>query len=250
MRVATVRVVPARRTPGRAVRDVRQPDLRGGGGGVIRRLRRRPSGWFAAAAVLAVLAAAATIRAASAGGPVVPVLVAATDLQVGSRVDESMVSVARVPAGAVLPGIVTSPGAVVGRPVTAPVARGEVLTNAAFGGSPGIGPKPLSPGERAVSVPLSAAGAAAAILVPGALVDVVSTPAEGAPSARVVVAAAEVLAITPLSTAEDAAATAGGAVLLRARSRDALRLSVALDLGRGVRLLARPFAEGVRGAAP
>jgi len=217
---------------------------------MIRRLRRRPSGWFAAAAVLAVLAAAATIRAASAGGPSAPVLVAATDLQVGTRVDESMVSVARVPAGAVLPGTVTSAPAVVGRPVTASVARGEVLTNAAFGGSPGVGPEPLAPGERAVSVPLSAAGAAAAILVPGALVDVVATPAEAAPSARVVVAGAEVLAITSVSSADESGSATGGAVLLRARSRDALRLSVALDLGRGVRLLPRPFAEGVRGAAP
>lgn len=216
----------------------------------MRRLRRRPSGWFAAAAILACLAAVATVRAASSRGSVVPVLVASTDLQVGTRVDESMVTVAKVPSGGVLPGMIPSVAEIVGRAVTAPIARGEVLTTAGFGGSSGVGPEPLATGQRAVSVPLSAAGAAAAILVPGARVDVVATRGDGALEAHVVVAGAEVLAIASVSGVDDPAATDGGAVLLRVGRRDALRLSVALDLGRGVRLLPRPVDEAAGGAAP
>lgn len=210
---------------------------------MMRRLRARPSVWFVVAAVLGILAAITTIRAAASEDTTVEVLVAAADLQAGTRIGEDAIAAVRVPARGVLPGLYRSRDAVLGRVVSAPIARGEALTPSGLGGSLGVGPEPLAVGERAVSVPISAAGAAAAVLSPGVLVDVVATRGDGAPEASVVVAAAEVLAVTAAAGADDAAGSEGGAVLLRARGRAALRLSAALDLGRGVRLLPRPAAE-------
>jgi Flp pilus assembly protein CpaB len=213
-------------------------------------LRRRPSGWFAVAAVLATIAALATLRAAAVDVPMSPVVVAATDLGVGTRLDrtEELAMTVLVPRDGVLPGMFTSAESVRERVVNVPVAAGEPITEAVVGGSGELGPKPLAFGERAVSVPLAAAGAAAAVLVPGARVDAVSSPAEGDGDARVVVAAAEVLATTPPAGADEGGLE--GAALLRVSERDALRLTTALDSPRGIRLLPRPVADGPGDGAP
>lgn len=204
-------------------------------------LQRRPTGWFAAASVLALLAGLLTMRAAATRTPTDTVVVATSNLNVGTRLDrpESSLTVATVPVGGVLPGMLRTLDDVRGRTIAVPVATGEPVTEAALGGAPGVGPEPLRQGERAVSVPLSAAGAAAAVLVPGVRADVVAAPVEGATDARVVVVAAEVLAQTAPPGAEPGALD-GGAVLLRVSEADALRLSAALDLSGGVRLLPRP----------
>lgn len=208
---------------------------------ITRVLRRRPTGWFAAAAVLAVLAGLLTMRAAATDAPMGTVLVAAANLTVGTRLDGEVVSVAlvQVPAAGVLPGMRRSLDEVRGRTIAVPVAAGEPVTDAALGGAPGVGPEPLREGQRAVSVPLASAGAAAAVLVPGVLVDVLAPPVDGSTDARVVVASAEVLAQTTPPGAESGTLD-GGAVLLRVDERNALRLSAALDLAGGVRLLPRP----------
>jgi Flp pilus assembly protein CpaB len=102
-------------------------------------------------------------------------------------------------------------------------------------------PAPLAAGERAVAVPVSAAGGAAGLL-PGARVDVVASTGEG-PAGRtaVVVADAEVLAVAdPASSADVGAA---GEALLRVSSAQALRVTAALNFAREVRLLLRPGDE-------
>ncbi len=219
---------------------------------MIRRvLRRRPTGWFAAATVLAALAGLLTMRAAATHTPMDTVLVAATDLGVGTRLDQTdgIVTVVQVPAAGVLPGMRRNLDEVRGRTVAVPVGAGEPVTEAALGGAPGVGPEPLREGQRAVSVPLAAAGAAAVVLVPGVRVDVLAPPVEGSTDARVVVAAAEVLAQTTPPGAESGTLD-GGAVLLRVGERDALRLSAALDLTGGVRLLPRPPDADAGESAP
>lgn len=218
---------------------------------MIRRLgRRRPTGWFAVATLLAVLAGLLTMRAAATRMPMDTVLVAATNLSVGTRLDriETAVTPVLVPVAGVLPGMHTDPEDLRGRTIAVPLAVGEPVTDAALGGAPNIAPEPLRDGERAVSVPLTTAGAASAVLVPGVRVDVVATAQEGRTDARVIVVAAEVLAQTVPPGAEPGALD-GGAILLRVGERDALRLSAALDLAGGVRLLPRPAGE-VDGVAP
>jgi Flp pilus assembly protein CpaB len=207
----------------------------------LRRFRRRPTGWFAVAGVLAILAFVVTMRAAATRTETEAVLVARANLHVGTRLDqgETPVELVRVPVGGVLPGMVRDIEQVRGRTLAVPVAAGEPLTEAVFGGSPELDPVPLRRGERAVSVPLTAAGAAAAVLVPGVRVDVVAPPAEGTTDARLVVSAAEVLAQRTPPGAEPGTLD-GAAVLLRVSDQDALRLSAALDLSGGVRLLPRP----------
>lgn len=218
---------------------------------MIRRwARRRPSGWFAVATLLAALAALLTLRAAAGATPTETVLVAATDLRVGTRLDraDAAITAAQVPAGAVLPGMRRTLDEVRDRTIVVPVAAGEPVTDAVLGGAEGVGPEPLRTGERAVSVPLAAAGAAVPLLVPGVRVDVVAPPTGGTPDARVVVASAEVLALSVPPGAE-LGTLDGGAVLLRVGERDALRLSAALDLSGGVRLLPRPVQDA-RGSTP
>ena len=216
----------------------------------MRLTRRRPTGWFAVASVLAVVAGLLTMRAAATHTPMDTVLVAASNLSAGTRLEriDTTVTPVRVPAAGVLPGMRRSFDEIEGRTLAVPVAAGEPLTDAALGGAPGVGPEPLQDGQRAVSVPLAAAGAAAAVMAPGVRVDVVAPPVEGSTDARVVVVAAEVLAQT-LPPGAEPGTLDGGAVLLRVSERDALRLTAALDLSGGVRLLPRP-AGSVSGTTP
>lgn len=209
---------------------------------IARRLRRRPSVWFAAAGLLAVAAGLLTMRAAAVDAPTVQVVVASEPIAVGVRLDdpEAVLTLASVPVGALLPGMMRTFDEVLGRTVAVPITAGEPVTQAALGGAPGLAPPPLAPGERGLSVPVAAAGAAGAVLVPGSRVDVVASNADGpVTAARVVVADAEVIAQTNASGI-DGTGGEGAAILLRVRERDALRLTAALDRAGGVRLLPRP----------
>ena len=139
--------------------------------------------------------------------------------------------------------MLADPGDAVGRRIAVPVAAGEPITEAALGGAPGTGPEPLAVGERAVAVPLAAAGGAAAGLAAGARVDVVASTGEG-PAGRtaVVVGDAEVLAVAE-APSPDGVAPTGGEVLLRVSAAQALRITAALNFAREVRLLVRPRDE-------
>ena len=130
----------------------------------------------------------------------------------------------------------------VGRRVVAPVGVGEPLSEGVLGGAPGSGPQPLAIGERAVAVPLSAAGGSAAGLVAGARVDVVASSGEGLTGkSALVVVDAEVLAIAQPASGDGLESV--GEALLRVSSTQALRITAALNFAREVRLLARPISE-------
>ncbi len=202
-----------------------------------RLLRRRPSTWLVVAGALALLAAIATMRAA-ASGPTEPVLVAARDLTAGSRPADTDLEVLMIPAGAALPGQLLGPDDVAGRMLVTPVRAGEAITQAALGGDPAIGPRPLEADERAVSIPASAAGATVAALVPGARVDV-AAPDAVTGRVRLVVRNAEVIAVV---TAQEGDTQSQEALLLRVSADEALALSGAGDQA-GVRVIVRPFDD-------
>ncbi len=224
---------PVRRARGR-VRGVRR----------MRRVRGRRAGvWVALAGAAGLLAVVFTLRAAAQPADGGWVVVARTDLPAATVIDAELsrdgLTLAPVPAGLVLPGLLRDPADAIGRRTSAFVSTGEPLTQASLGGSPGLGPPPLAPGQRAVSVPLSAAGVA---LGPGARVDVVASTGEGlAGRTEVVVADAEVLATAGGATTGDP--MAGGEALLRVTAPQALRITEALNFAREVRLLARPPDE-------
>ena len=209
-------------------------------------IRRRRGGLLIAAAGLIGLVAAIVSLGAGSGPAPVAVVVARTPLAAGLLIDESTAATAlgsiRLPAELGLGGVLADPADAVGRRVAAPVSAGEPLTQAALGGAPGLGPAPLELGERAVAVPIAAAGAAAAGLQPGARVDVVASTGEGLTGrTAVVVPDAEVLGVAAASSADVGAAP--GDVILRADARQALRITAALNFAREVRLLVRPPDE-------
>ena len=212
-----------------------------------RRGIRRPLVWFALAGALVVLAALMVMRSASASQGTGRVVVARVVIPAGTLLDEDVASralaLAPVPDGLGLRGLVVRASGAVGRRTVAPLGPGEPVTEAVLGGSPGVGPAPLQPGERAVPVPMRAAGGAVAAPAPGARVDVIASDGEG-PAGRthVIVSDAEVMAVTPSPSGDPA--DAGGGVVLRLRADDALAVARALDFAREVRVIARPAGEG------
>jgi len=204
----------------------------------------RGIGWLVAAGLLAVVAVVLTGRAAAGRPSRDAVLVAQVPLAAGTDLSGDagrLLVLAPVPEGLALAGLVRDPTEIAGRPLAVPLAPGEPLTQAALGGAPGTGPSPLEAGERAISVPLALAGAAAGALRPGARVDVLASSGEGlAGRSRVVVGDVEVLQTG--GVARDGGPVEASA-LLRVTAPQALRVTEALDFAREVRLVIRPVAE-------
>ena len=217
------------------------------------RVRGRRGGlWLALAGAAGLVAVLLTLRAAAQPGDGGWVLVARTPLAPGLMIDaqtaREALAAAPIPEGLRVSGLLTSPDQAVGRRTAAPIGANEPLTEASLGGAPGTVLAPLAAGERAVAVPVSAAGGAAGLL-PGARVDVVASTGEG-PAGRtaVVVADAEVLAVSDPATSADVGAA--GEALLRVSSPQALRVTAALNFAREVRLLLRPGDEVGPAAGP
>jgi Flp pilus assembly protein CpaB len=213
--------------------------------------RRRRGGLLIVLAGALGLVAALVSLGAGSSPPPATVVVARAPLGTGLLIDEGTAAAAlttvELPASAVLTGMLREPDEALGRRIGTPVAAGEPVTQAVLGGAPGAGPPPLAVGERAVAVPLSAAGAAAAGVRPGARVDVVASTGEGLTGrTALVVADAEVLGVGTPDAADPTGAP--GEVVLRVRARQALRITAALNFAREVRLLVRPPEEV--GAAP
>ncbi len=203
---------------------------------------RRPGAWFVLAAVLAVGAFLLARGAGQSAPPGQPVVVAARSVAPGTLIGADhagLLGVAMVPAGAVLPGMLTSPDDAIGRRVAGALAAGEPVTHASLGGDPRSAPAPLGPGERAMPVPLRAAGAAAAAPAPGSRVDVLASDGEGlAGRTREVVSGAEVLAVMRADPADGD--VGGDAIVLRLTREQALEVTRALDFAREVRVVSRP----------
>jgi len=204
---------------------------------------RRPGWWFLAAAVLAIAALVMTRGLSAPAVPTRQVLVAARVIPTGTLLglpsSSGLLAIARVPDDLALTGLLAGPAEADGRRTIAPIAPGEPVTQAALGGAPGTGPAPLQAGERAVPVPLRAAGASAAAPGAGARVDVLASDGEGpAGRTRVVVSGAEVLAL--MRSDDGGGDVAGDALMLRLGVDDALAVTQALDFAREVRVVIRP----------
>jgi Flp pilus assembly protein CpaB len=207
---------------------------------------RRGGAWLLAAGLIGLVAAVVTVRAAGQADASRAIVVAQEPLPAGLLIDEvvAATALAAVPgvAAGELRGVFSDPVELVGRRVAVPVGAGEPVSDAALGGADGTVPAPLRIGERAVAVPLSAAGGPAAGLAAGSRVDVVASTGEGpAGTSALVVADAEVLAVA--GSAEDDLAAGSGEALLRVSSPQALRVTAALNFAREVRLLVRPLDE-------
>lgn len=105
------------------------------------------------------------------------VVVAADDLQVGTKIEDKDVKVVRFPAGELPVGYFRSKAKVVGRGVTLPIAKAEfILPNKLAGENAGSGlPSLIPPGMRAVSVRVNDTTSVAGFVLPGTRVDVLLT---------------------------------------------------------------------------
>lgn len=109
--------------------------------------------------------------------PGVQVMVAADDLQVGSRVEEHDVKIIRIPAADLPPGAPRKRSDVIGHGVIVPITKGEfILPNRLAQENAGSGlPSLIPPGMRAVSVRVNEVVSVAGFVTPGTRVDVLLT---------------------------------------------------------------------------
>jgi|SRR5215472_5492727 pilus assembly protein CpaB len=109
--------------------------------------------------------------------PGVDVVLATNDLQVGARVGDRDVRMARIPASVAPPNAYHSMSTIVGRGVILPIQRGEfILPSKLAAENAGSGlPALIPPGMRAMSVRVNEVVAVAGFVVPGTRVDVLLT---------------------------------------------------------------------------
>lgn len=125
-----------------------------------------------------------TLQGKSGGGgePGVDVMVAANDLQVGTRVEERDIKVIHIPGSALPPGAPRKRSDVIGHGVILPIGKGEfILPKDLAQENAGSGlPALIPPGMRAVSVRVNEVVSVAGFVTPGTRVDVLLTGTPGA----------------------------------------------------------------------
>jgi len=132
---------------------------------------------------LGILASMAILKRLQSGNVsrdnTVEVIVAANDLQVGSRIEEKDIKIIRVPPEDLPPGAPRKRSDVLGHGVIIPIAKGEfVLPNRLAAENAGAGlPSLIPPNMRAVSVRVNDVVSVAGFVTPGTRVDVLLTAA-------------------------------------------------------------------------
>lgn len=116
-------------------------------------------------------------RGPSVSDPGVDVLVAADDIQVGARIGEHNVRVAKFPASGLPAGAYTKKSQALDRGVIIPIAKGEfILPSKLAPENAGSGlPSLIPPGMRAVSVRVNEVVSVAGFVGPGTRVDILLT---------------------------------------------------------------------------
>jgi pilus assembly protein CpaB len=111
----------------------------------------------------------------------VDVIVAADDLQVGTKVDEHDIKIIKIPAVDLPPGAPRKRSEVLGHGVIVPISKGEfILPNRLAPENAGAGlPSLIPPGMRAVSVRVNEVVSVAGFVTPGTRVDVLLTGTPG-----------------------------------------------------------------------
>ena len=177
-------------------------------------------------------------------GPLVPVVVAASDIAAGDRLTPRRLAVRHVPERFAPRGAVQTPAQVAGHRASAPISAGADVSGAALDDPGGAAGAPVRAGERVADV---VATGPADLIVAGSRVDVLVTrePRQsGAGSTTLALEDVEVLAARP-AAAQDG--TRRVAASLRVTVRQAVYLAAAQSFARELRLL--PRAAGDRGRA-
>lgn len=111
----------------------------------------------------------------------VEVIVAASDLQVGARVEDKDIRIIKIPPADLPPSAPRRRSDVLGHGVIIPISKGEfILPNRLAAENAGAGlPSLIPPGMRAVSVRVNEVVSVAGFVTPGTRVDVLLTGAPG-----------------------------------------------------------------------
>jgi pilus assembly protein CpaB len=120
-------------------------------------------------------------RSATTAEPGSDVLVATSDISVGTKLGDGDVKVIKLPASGIPPNAVGRKAQVIGRGVIVPIAKGEFILPSKLAGENGGSGLPglIPPGMRAVSVRVNEVVAVAGFVVPGTRVDVLLTGTPG-----------------------------------------------------------------------
>ena len=182
-------------------------------------------------------------------GPLVPVVVARSDLPAGERLTadrvEGMLAVRRVPEGFRPPDALSSPAEAAGLRLGAGVAAGGYLTASALRSEEptSAAPPTLAPGERLVELGVAGGRALTGLGGAGRRVDVLVTSDRGDGAGRTWVALerVELVALVAESVAagKEAGTTVDARATLRVSPDQAVFLTAAESFAKEVRLLAR-----------
>ena len=109
--------------------------------------------------------------------PTKPVVVAASDLDIGTEITKDDVRVVEWPQGAVPANVISDPQEVIGRGIIMPMIQNEPFLPLKLSSKEGGGglPPAIPPGLRAVSVKVNEVIGVAGYVLPGTRVDVVTT---------------------------------------------------------------------------
>lgn len=189
--------------------------------------------------------------------PGVQVMVAANDLQVGSRVEERDIRIINIPASVLPPGAPRKRSDVIGHGVILPISKGEfILPNRLAAENAGAGlPSLIPPGMRAVSVRVNDVASVSGFVTPGTRVDVlVTASATGTGESQTTTVLQDVQVLASGHTLErSSSGEAQNAVVitLLVTPEDAQRLTLATNEGRIQLALRNPVdtKKGEVGAA-
>jgi len=166
------------------------------------------------------------------------VLVAADDLQVGTKIEEKDVKFVHFPSSDLPAGVFHFMNKVVGRGVILPISKGEfILTNKLAGENAGAGlPGLIPPGMRAISVRVNDTTSVSGFVLPGTHVDVLLTGNPGGSGEQQTTTVLEDLAV--IATGQKLERNAAGepqttsVITLLVSPDDAQKLTLASNQGK------------------
>ncbi|MBI3646395.1 MAG: Flp pilus assembly protein CpaB [Acidobacteriales bacterium] len=170
--------------------------------------------------------------------PGIEVVVAVNDIQVGAKLEDRDIRLARFPQSNLPPGAFTKKSQVTGRGVVLPVSKGEfILPSKLAGVNAGAGlPSLIPPGMRAVSVRVNDVVSVAGFVQPGSRVDVLATGNPGAGNDRQTTTVLENVAVIAVGKSLERSSAGESQVApvitLLVAPDDAQRLTLASQEGR------------------
>jgi pilus assembly protein CpaB len=181
--------------------------------------------------------------------PGVDIVVAANDLQVGTKLEDRDLKLVNFPAESLPDGIIRQKARAVGRGVLQPISRGEFILSSKLADKDVAGlPALIPPGMRALSVRVNDVISVAGFVLPGTRVDVLLTGNPGAGGESVTTTVLENVAV--LATGQKLERNAAGepqstpVITLLVSPEDAQKLTLASQEGRIQLSLRNPLDTG------